>query len=317
MRYYDIEITDAKTGEVKLAINTKNNVGLHIELNAVVTGMSESGTATLKIFNLPIKFFTRQFDFVGKLIKIKGGMNKGLPLANPSQQGVLVFGYIQFCIGERERGVTFLMFNITPSAFTPKTPKNFVLKWEKGQKLSDALRNTFTNAGLIANQYTINLADKWVATKTDAVGFTSETQFSRFLGEASKLEMIMYFDTGSQRYIVTDGSEVKKKTKVISLRDLIGQPIWNSGSGSSISINGTVSIPVTLRGDLQWQDIIDVVDPQVTKSGQGTATISLPNSARVGFSGKFVMFQQTHIANYAIPGGDNWVTVIEATTVGA
>lgn len=319
MRYYDVEIID-KNRKRQLSINTKNNVGLQIELNAVVNGFSQTGTATLKIFNLPVKYFMRQMDFVGMTIRIKGGMSKGLPLSKPEQQGVLIFGTIQFCIGEREKGVNYLMFSIVPGPALQTPFKGVVLKWDKGTRLNDALRNAMVNAGFNSNQYQINISDDWVATGDSHASYKTMNQLGQALNNYSRnvtlpkdaIFINLYFDAGSERYIITDGTTAPR-SKIITLYDFIGQPYWINGSSYNINTTvGFIALPVTLRGDLKPFDQIEVVDPQVTKVSDGSSAILLASGARVGFKGKMTISQLTHVANYSTAGGENWVTIIEA-----
>jgi hypothetical protein len=313
MRYYNIQIFD-QSGKMFLEFQTKYGTGLNIELNAVINDLSQTGTATLKVFNLPLKYFLRQSDFRGKTILIKGGMSKGLPLANPAQQGILLFGEIQYCIGEREKGTNFLTFSIIYTAATP--PKNgFILDWKKGTKLKDALKNTFQNAGVTANNFNINLDDnKWIAPQDVKAGYQSDKQFATYLDYITKGEVKMAVNAPAKTYLITDNSKTTPKPKVISIFDFIGQPTWTEGTGNDGKPTANVALPVVLRGDIYWWDEIEIQDPQVSKVGV-SAAIGLPDNARVGFTGKVRVFQITHIANYSATGGENWQTLLTCQTL--
>lgn len=309
MRYYNILISNPD-GSKFLEFEGKNGTGLNIELNAVINDLSQTGTATLKVFNLPLKYFLRQSEFRGKTILIKGGMSKGLPLANPAQQGILIFGEIQYGIGERIKGINFHTFSIIYTAATP--PKNgFILDWKKGTKLSDALRNTMQNAGVTANNFNIKLDDeKWIATHDQQSCFATDKQLGDFLSKTTNGVIKIAPNSPAKKYLITDGSAVKQKPKVISIFDFVGQPTWNGGTSPDGKIvTGNFDLPVILRGDIFWFDEIEIQNPLVFKVGVNAA-IGLPDFARVGFTGKAQVVQLTFIANYAAASGENWVTIL-------
>ena len=309
MRYYNILISNPD-GSKFLEFEGKNGTGLNIELNAVINDLSQTGTATLKVFNLPLKYFLRQSDFRGKTILIKGGMSKGLPLANPAQQGILIFGEIQYCIGERIKGINFLTFSIIYTAATPQK-NGFILDFKKGTKLSDALRNTMQNAGVLASNFSINLDDnKWIATHDYLSCYKTDKQLAKAINDMTSGRIKLALNAPPKKYLITDGSSVKQTPKVISIFDFVGQPTWNGGtSPDGKVVTGNFDLPVVLRGDIFWFDEIEIQDPQVSKVGVNAA-IGLPDFARVGFTGKAQVVQLTFIANYAAAGGENWVTIL-------
>src|ERR1039457_5434299 len=106
MRYYDIQVynTDgskyaqyislipasaANTNALSLYSGTCNNTNasaLNIEMTIQQSPMhAPSGDSSIKIWGPDLKDFTNARSFNGKLIKVFGGMQKGLPLANPKQ----------------------------------------------------------------------------------------------------------------------------------------------------------------------------------------------------------------------------------------
>ena len=96
MRYYRIEITDpANPGPTQVYtswVNGKNDPGaLNVQFN-ITTNTYESLTnaAVVQIQGISIKSISQASNLNNKNIKISAGFQKGLPLANPKQNGVLV-----------------------------------------------------------------------------------------------------------------------------------------------------------------------------------------------------------------------------------
>lgn len=105
MRYYRIEITDpANPGPTQVYtswVNGKNDPGaLNVQFN-ITTNTYEflTNAAVVQIQGISIKSISQASNLNNKNIKISAGFQKGLPLANPEQNGVLVNGYISQAFG--------------------------------------------------------------------------------------------------------------------------------------------------------------------------------------------------------------------------
>src|ERR1700752_2385438 len=106
MRFYDIKITDPKSGKLIQQFTSLNTLGqtipgaLNVELDIPVFRMAEpAGAAYVRVWGISIKDIGQAFDLNGKNIEVSAGMAKGLPLANPKQSGLILQGTIQQAFG--------------------------------------------------------------------------------------------------------------------------------------------------------------------------------------------------------------------------
>ena len=180
MRYYRIEITDpANPGPAQVYtswVNGKNDPGaLNVQFNLTTVPFEELiNTAVVQIQGIPIKSISQANNLNNKNIKISAGFQKGLPLANPEQSGVLINGYIAQAFGNwLGSDMTLdLILNpgVGPGAQAPKSsttttaqsstivseplpplgtmenPINGSFSWPAGTKLSVAIKEFLKNA---------------------------------------------------------------------------------------------------------------------------------------------------------------------------
>src|SRR5688572_13631719 len=112
MRYYDIEIHGQSS--VGVAVGSTNAASkfrytshpggtrsppdpgaLQVELDVLRLPYGQAAAQSwVKIWGIPLETVTQGNNLNFKNIMIKGGMGKGLPLANPKQAGPLVAGQI-------------------------------------------------------------------------------------------------------------------------------------------------------------------------------------------------------------------------------
>ena len=154
MRYYKIVITDPSSGNVITPpgfdgllggasytsfVNGQSLPGAwNVELDIPVIGAATpQGSAGARIWGISRQEISQANDLNGKNISIFGGMQKGLPLANPAQSGLLVQGFIFQAFGNWIGTDMTLDFVINPGQATSSTPgglgtlpkpKNLVLK---------------------------------------------------------------------------------------------------------------------------------------------------------------------------------------------
>ena len=73
-------------------------------------------------------------------------MSKGLPLATPSQSGLLVKGTVFQCYGNWIGTEQSLVFLIGGTTGAPDAPVNMPFTWQKGTPLSVAISNVLSTA---------------------------------------------------------------------------------------------------------------------------------------------------------------------------
>ncbi len=250
----------------------------------------------------------------GMYIELKGGMGKGLPLANPAQQGTLLKGQIYQSFGTWLGTEMRLEFTINPAEFSSDNPGNFVLNWPANQPLGPALQNclavAYPNVPL-----SVNISDRLVqstaevhfcSTLEELSQYVHEVTNGQFLGDEYPVASIS-INAGAIH--VFDGSQPPATTVQINFTDLIGQPTWLDA--------GTMQLMVAMRGDVSVGSYIKM--PQGFASGAGS-TIFQSNDRSTSaynynltFTGTFLVTAVRHIGHFRSPRGEDWSTVIECT----
>lgn len=250
----------------------------------------------------------------GMYIELKGGMGRGLPLANPAQQGTLLKGLIYQSFGTWQGTEMRLDFTINAADFSSDNPGNYVLNWKAGQPLSTALQNCLSVAH--PNMPTLfGISDRLVqahdeihfcSTLEEVAQLVQEITNGQFLGDeypgvfiAINAGVIHVFDT----------TQPPPATVQINFTDLVGQPTWLDA--------GTMQLMVVMRGDIQVGSYLKM--PQGFTSGAGS-TIFQPNdnstsafNYNLTFAGTFLVTDVRHIGHFRSSSGEDWVTVINCT----
>lgn len=275
-------------------------------------GQGDTGSI-VRIWGISLQEITQAFNLNNNLIKVYGGFQKGLPLANPSQAGLLFSGYIQQAYGNWiETDMTLDLViqagtgpNGKASTGTRAKPANLVLNWQKGQNLKDALQQTLSTAfpGM-----TINMA---ISPNLVFQSGDSRPGFYATLGELSSVVQQMsrtvinqtgypgvkiVFDQNSIN--VSDGT-TKKTAKQIQFQDLIGQPTWMGPL--------QVQIKCPMRADIKVLDQVTLPQAQATTTPQSFSNLR----DKSGFTGTWQVNSLRHIGKFRQPTADAWVTVID------
>ncbi len=332
MRYYRIEISDPSSGRVVVPpgfdglldgatytsfANGKNLANAwDVELDVPVIGQATpQGFALCRVWGISLQEIGQANDLVGKNISIFGGMQKGYPLANPRQSGLLVKGYVFQAFGNWVGTDQTLDLVIYPGSATGSSaggagtvaaPKNLVLNWKAGTTLAAALASTLKTAFPNYKQ-TINL-NSGIVRSNDEVGFyPTLEQLSQYVMQTSLdviktkgyqgASIVLNGDT----VLVSDGSSGQPAAKKIAFTDLIGQPTWIEAPN--------ISIKAVMRADLSVWDPIELPPTVTTNTAQGNS--SLVNQ-RASFQGGFRIVSLRHVGRFRQPSADAWVTVAEA-----
>lgn len=333
MRYYKIVITDADgqvlrspssvPGTDSTYTSYANNrslpgalqIELDIPLRAYATPM---GAALVRIWGITLQEIsaatqlnpTRDAEgtFLYKSVAIYGGLQKGLPLANPNQIGLLVQGSIFQAFGNAIGTDRTLDLIIYPDFGTNATPKNIVLDWKANTPLRQAVENTLKTAfPKIKRQ--INISDDLVLNSDQPGYYNTLEQFSAFIKQAS-VSIVgggtyqgvdIFLNNGT--FYVFDGT-TQTTPKQIAFQDLIGQPTWIEGLN--------IQFKTAMRGDITVGDFVKMPPAQVT------TTSSAPSSSvnlKSTFEGNFQVSEVRHVGNFRQPTAESWVTVFNAYPV--
>ena len=337
MRYYRILIGGQPAySSVSPTTGATDPGALNIELDIIsAPGAVPGGDAgaRLQVWGIPLTTISQSSNFAGKSIQVYGGMSKGLPLANPAQQGLLVQGLIQQAWGNWIGTNQTLDFIITAgqnapgtaatataagksmtqsggASITPMTPLNLIFNWPAGTPLSQAIQQTFQTAlpGFTVNA---NISSKLVRNRNVNGFYQNIIQFSDFLQKISVDIMASqpYGGTGYRgvqvgldggTIKVFDNSQTPSNVTAIAFNDLIGQPTWRAGN--------IVQATCVMRGDLRLDSVVSLPQTQVTIAG----SLGMPQQRDTSiFKGNFHMSQLRHVGNYKQPDAHAWVTVLD------
>lgn len=311
MRYYRIEIDGGSTVFTSYANGQNIRGALQVELDIPVAAFSSPGNAGafVKIWGIPLSMISQAKNLIGKSIKVYGGFQKGLPLANPKQSGLLVQGFIFQSFGNwlgTDMSLDLIIAAGPPPAQGKPVdaPKNLSLNWQKGQNLSDAIKSTLKTAfpGMTLN---VNLNGNLIAPETQPHVVESIRALADYLLAASK--SIIKKPDYPGVHIAFDGNTINvydqpnKTVKQIAFVDLIGQPTW--------ILAPSIAFKCAMRADIVLNDEVQMPKTLITNSQQ--AQSSLVNQAAAQ-QGKFVISSVHHIGNFRQPDAYSWVTEFNA-----
>lgn len=314
MRRYSIQVDGGPTWDSQLS--GKNNPGaLLVEWDIpVVTADLPMGAALVRIWGVEPKYISQQVNLKNKNIKVYGGFGPGLPLAKPSQYGLLLSGFIFLPYGNSQ-GVDqtldlIVMAGSAAGSGQSNTVKNLSQTWPSGQQMIDAIKQTLTTA---YPGYTVtgSISPNLKST-ADAPGtYQNLTQYSQYIRRASQAIMN---DPNYQGVSITlqgttftvydgtqSGSSGSSDVKKVEFTDLIGQPTWINAPN--------IQFKVMMRADLKVGDKVSLPKTQVTNTQ--AAQSSLVNQ-KVAFQGNFQIQSMRHVGNSRQPDANSWVSIFEA-----
>lgn len=317
MRYYDILITNPDTGATIRHYtsfpNGKNDPGaLDMMIDAVVSAshlpMGEVGSL-VRLWGIPLSDISQSSNLNMMNIEVRGGMQKGLPLANPAQAGLLVQGMIFQAFGNWIGTNMTLDLQILPGTIKPPSkPANIILNWQKGQPMATAIKQSLSTAfpGFTLD---INLSSALVFTENQYGTYPSITQFATWANDASRAIVGGVYDGV---HIVTNGKKItvydstaKSNPSTIAFNDLIGQVTWISF--------GVISVTCVMRAQPNVGDYITLPKGQVTIN---QASLSQFRQGSV-FQGTFQILSAHHVGHFRQPLSEDWVTVYTANQIPA
>jgi hypothetical protein len=276
------------------------------------------GGAHVQIWGIALKEISQATDFNGATVKVYGGMSKGLPLADPSQQGLLVQGTVFQAWGNWiNLDMTLDLIITTDGGATNEAPANITLNWQKGQLMSDAIKAALTTAypkATINIDISKNLALPPQSGKAETGYFNTLEQFADWCGDTSRGIITTDYNGVQMTYLndiitVFDGTgdaagpggTTQKQPKLIRFVDMIGQPTWIG--------YGTVQVNLVLRGDVSVGDFIKF-PPALTTSTE--AEKSQQDKDKSSFQDTFLITQMRHVGDFRQADAGSWITTINA-----
>jgi hypothetical protein len=324
-RYYSIEIDGGPT-YTSFANGVTNPAALQVELDIPVAPFASPGAAGafVKVWGVPLSDIGQAKNLRFKNVIVRGGFQKGLPLANASQAGLLVHGYIWQSFGnwigvDQSLDLVIIAGAAPADTSNPSVPPNLTLYWPAGQPMSDAIRSALATA-YPSFTTTININPNLKLLAEEAAFFHSLEEFARYVKATSKaiirtttypgVDIVLkgtvlnvYDNTPAAASSSSTAGSASAATpdKTVAFQDLIGQPTWIEAP--------YIQFKTMMRADLSVGD--QVALPKTFANNSAGSQSSLINQ-QVAFQGKFQISAVRHVGNFRQATADAWVTVFEA-----
>jgi hypothetical protein len=314
MRFYDLKITNAPAGEQSIEytsfVNGQVDPGaLDIEIDVPSTFFaSPIGPANIKVFGVSLQTIAQATDLNGANVTLSAGMSKGLPLANPAQQGLILEGQVFQAFGNWVGTEMWLELNIyTNGGATNASPANLTFTWAKGTTLDNDIKQTLQTA------YPDSQVDVKIMSLTatqDEVGcYNTMEEFASFVLDLSQTLNTDPSYGGVQvarhgKVIEVSDGTIAPDTKNILFQDLIGQPTWIGPS--------KIQFNCPIRADIAVGDRIQM-PKAVTTATQ--AEQSAQAADRSQFQGQFTVAMVRHVGRFREPHAESWITTFNANAL--
>lgn len=340
MRYYDLKISQPKSGKVwsvgtdgsftlgaaatsftSLLSTGKTNPGaLNIEIDLTVIPFdTPQGKGSVRVWGVPLKALGQAANLNGADFEFRVGMAAGLPLAKPSQAGLIARGQVFQAFGNWQGKNQTLDLVLYPSAAADDLDISF--RWPAGTPLSTALRATFTQAfpGFTSQ---VAISSQLTLPNDEAHHCTNLVQLANYIrgitlsiGQkalGSSYQGVAITVQGTT-IIASDGfGTTRTPTVQLAFEDLIGQPTWIDPV--------TINFKCVMRKDIavgsQVQFPSGVVAPYAL-TGAAAAYPNVPARAKSVFQGTFSVVEVHHFGNFRQADADSWVTAYNAVSLPA
>ena len=303
MRWYKI-VTPNQTWDA-----TADPYALNIQIDIPVSSQNTPNSgAFVRLWGISLQTLLNAKSFNKQSISIYGGMQQGLPLANPAEQGLLAQGSIFPALGNWVGTDMTLDFYLkAPLGTTSETGQaNVIHSWQKGQPLSTAIKQTLTTA-FPKFSLNINISPNLVLGYTDTGFYQTMGQYAAYINSISKSVMNspsyhgVNIATQGSTINVDDGTQAPANTQ-ISYTDLVGQPIWTGPN--------TIQFKTVLRGDIPL--FKEVTLPQTLATLTDSSGTNVGGSASNLIQGKFKITRMRHTGNFRQPDWASWCTTFDA-----
>jgi hypothetical protein len=348
MRYYDITIsvpqnpTTTSLSNAGKTLNTGSGLGfsygtggstftsyvngqtnpcaLQVEFDIPV-GLAHqpTGFASLRVWGVGLPMISQAWKLTGLNLVLKAGMQKGLPLANPLQNGIILEGEIYQAFGNWQGVNQTLDIVFNPQSFLP--PNQVAWGWAANTPIQQALELTTMQAFPNYTPDTSNITATLQQSSTDThlcKTFNEWAQhvitISRPIGQQSTGNtnypgVLMQLNSSSKTIFFYDNvfNTAPSAVKPLVFQDFIGQPTW-------IEPN-TINFKTVLRADLNIGNVIKFpqgVQAPFVLTQANAAYPGSPINDTTTFQGLFQISRMQHFANFRQPDAESWVTTFDA-----
>lgn len=323
MRYYEVIITPKNAGQIIFSstgsAGMPNGSALRVDFDIYQQFVSLAKLSSfIRIFGISYKQISQITNLNPKepldnpdnwaTIEIRGGMSKGLPLANPAQQGILIKGSISQAFANWQGTEISLDLVIVPEIGSPTDPVNIPFSWKKGDTLESAVRASlkvaYPNFSVLGS-YSPNLK----FTEDQAGFYYDIDQLSKYITNISKSINTDPNYLGAQivktpdGFLLTDGTNTTGGVTQIKYTDIIGNLTWLGVA--------TIQAKLVLRGDLNINQKIKFPDRFPVTNAVNSFSQYRNNPS---FKGEFFISEIRHVGSSRQPSADNWATILNLRT---
>jgi hypothetical protein len=309
-RWYKI-VTPSQTFDA-----TGDPFALNVEMDITVAAQHSAVSGSFcRVWGIPLSTILSANQFNNKQIQVYGGMQQGLPLSNPAQQGLLAQGTIFPCVGNWVNTDMTLDFYLAPPTGGTNVPTaaNVTHSWKAGTPLSQALQQTLSKAfpGLTPN---INISPNLKLAYDDRGFYQNIQQYAQYIFNISKSILgannANYFgvqmNVQGNKINVTDGTQSQNKSPTINPTDLVGQPVWTGPK--------TVQFKTVMRGDISLFDTVTLPKSLATLTAAAGTQLPGGSGASNIIQGSVTIQSIRHVGNFRQPDWASWVSVFDGTT---
>ena len=289
---------------------------LNVELDIPVAYQdAPGGNAFARIWGIPLKTLLNARQYNHKTIQVFGGMQQGLPLANPGQAGLLCQGEVLPCLGNwvnTDMTLDFF-FPIPVGSPTVNGEANVVHNWPKNTQLSDSIKHALQTA-FPKYQVNVNISPNLVLNYDDIGFYQTLTQYAQYILSISHNivktanYMGVRIDVHGNTINVSDGTQQSPKAGEINFQDLIGQPIWTG--------TNTVQFKTVMRADIHINDMVTLPKALATLT-QGSLPGIGSSAASNIIQGQFRVQRIRHTGNFRQPDWPSWCTTFDVIQQGS
>ena len=323
MRYYLLQIINQSGKVVRTWTSHPNGPsGLvdlgaaDIEIDCLVAQYSlPKGATNVTVWGPTIADIAQAANFNGMSLALFGGMATGLPLANPSQQGLLLSGTVYQAYGNWIGTEMSLCFNVGALAQTSDNPGNFVLVWRAGTSLAQAI-GTMLSTALPNYLQQINISAS-LQLQHDEVHYCGTLQEMAAMinnltvGIFGSTYQGVDFTVQGNTVRVYDGTGTQQNPTQLLPTDLVGQPTWLGPNEGQIAC--------VMRGDIHVADYIKM--PVGFNAIPGAVQTANPNLQvfpnRITWQGTLIINGLRHLGRFRDADGRSWATIINVSLPGA
>jgi hypothetical protein len=309
MRWYKI-IVGGNGGQTWDATGDPN--ALNIECDIAVTyhnAPANGNSSFVRVWGISLQTILTANRFNNQPIQVFGGMQQGLPLANPNQQGLLVQGIVFPALGNwvgTDMTIDFYIKVDSKGSPTVGGAANLVHNQPAQQPMATAIQNALQTAfpSFTAN---VKISPNLVRPNDEHGFYQSLGQYATFLNQASHDIVKTAGYLGVQMSVqgntinVFDGTQGQTGAKTVNPQDLVGQPIWTN-------VN-TCQFKTVMRGDINVGDTIMLPQTLATLTTAAGTAVGSGNTNLI--QGSFLIQNVHHVGNFRQPDWSSWCTIFD------